>query len=192
MSQQSLVHSSPRPSQRNLLLGNTVFPMGPAPPTCPNTNPHCNSLALFPTGLPLAASPLKRATWASYLAEYPDHGFVDALLNIIDVGASIGHMGTQKSQSCKNLRSALDHPSIISKEIDGLLKEGRIHGPCEAPPLANFSCSPLGPATRKRNPKCRVFNHYSWPRDASVNEETPDFERSEEHTSELQSHSDLV
>src|SRR5882672_12590547 len=176
MSQQSLVHSSPRPSQRNLLLGNTVFPMGPAPPTHPNTNPHCNSLALCPAGLPLATSPLKRATWASYLAEYPDCEFVDALLNIIDVGASIGHMGTQKLQSCKNLRSTLDHPGVISKEIDGLLKEGCIHGPLEAPPLANFRCSPLGTATRKHNPKRRVFNHYSWPRDASVNDETHYFE----------------
>src|SRR5882672_9568533 len=162
MSQQSLVHSSPRPSQRNVLLETTVFPMGPAPPTRPNTNPRCNSLALCPAGLPPAISPLKRATWASYLAEYPDHEFMDALLNIIDVGASIGHMGSQKSQSCKNLRSTLDHPSVISKEIDGLLKEGHIHGPFEAPPLANFSCSLLGTATRKRNPKCCVFNHYSW------------------------------
>src|SRR5467141_2343704 len=82
MSQQSLVHSSPHPSQRNVLLENTVFPMGPAPPTHPNTNPHCNSLALCPAGLPPATSPLKRATWASYLAEYLDCEFMDALLNI--------------------------------------------------------------------------------------------------------------
>jgi len=30
-------------------------------------------------------------------------------------------------------------------------------------------------ATCKCNPKCHVFNHYSWPKDASVNDETPDF-----------------
>jgi len=69
----------------------------------------------------------------------------------------------------------MEHPDIISKEIDGLLKEGCIHGPFEAPPLENFRCSPLGMATCNCNPKCHVFNHYSWPRDTSVNDETPDF-----------------
>jgi len=146
------------------------------PPTRPNTDPRCNRLASCPAGLPPAISPLNRDAWASNLEDYPDREFVDALLNIIDVGATIGHTGMQKHQSCKNLRSAIDYPNIISKEIDGLLEEGRIHGPFEAPPMANFRCSPLGTATRKRNPKRRVFNHYSWPRDASVNDETPDFE----------------
>ena len=153
MSQHNLVHSSPHTSQGNVLLENTLFPVVSTPPTHPNTNPCCNSLASCPAGLPPAISPLKRATWASYLAEYPDREFVSTLLNIIDVGASIGHVGTQKSQSCKNLQSALDHPDIISKEIDSLLKDGRIHGPFEAPPLAHFRCSPLGTATCKCNPK---------------------------------------
>src|SRR5467141_5004769 len=176
MSQHNLVHSSPRPSQGNVLLENTLFPVVSTPPTCPNTDPRCNHLASCPAGLPPAIFPLNRDAWASNLEDYPDREFVDALLNIIDVGASISHTGMQKRQSCKNLRSAVDYPNIISKEIDGLLEEGRIHGPFEAPPMVNFRCSPLGMATRKRNPKHCVFNHYSWPRDASVNDETPDFE----------------
>jgi len=31
-------------------------------------------------------------------------------------------------------------------------------------------------ATCKCNPKHHVFNHSSWPKDASVNDETPEFE----------------
>jgi len=56
------------------------------------------------------------------------------------------------------------------------LSNGRIHGPFTEPLLPNFRCSPFGTATCKRNPKCHVFNHYSWPKDFSVNEETPDEE----------------
>ena len=176
MSQHILVHSSPCPSQGNLLLENTSFPMVSTPPTHPNTDPCCNRLASCPAGLPPAISPLNRDAWASNLEDYPDRKILDTLLNIIDVGASISHMGIQKHQSCKNLRSAVDYPDIISKEIDGLLKEGCIHGPFEAPPMANFRCSPLGTATCKCNPKHCVFNHYSWPRNTSVNDQTPDFE----------------
>src|SRR5882672_11426756 len=147
MSQHNLVHSSPRPSQGNVLIENTLFPAGPIPPIRPNTDPHLNRLALCPAGLPPAISPLKRDIWAYHLADYLDHEFVATLLNIIDMGASIGHVGTQKSQSCKNLHSALDHPDIISKEIEGLLKDGCINGPFEAPLLEHFRCSPLGTAT---------------------------------------------
>src|SRR5882672_6616683 len=89
MSQHNLVHSSPRHSQGNVLLENTLFPVVSTPPTRPNTDPHCNRLASCPDGLPPAISPLNRATWASNLEDYPDREFVDALLNIIDVGASI-------------------------------------------------------------------------------------------------------
>src|SRR5882672_1292825 len=106
MSQHNLVHSSPRPSQGNVPLENTLFPAGPIPPIHPNTDPRCNRLALCPAGLLPAISPLKRDVWAHHLADYLDHKFMATLLNIIDVGASIGHMGTQKSQSCKILQSA--------------------------------------------------------------------------------------
>src|SRR5882724_9421235 len=110
MSQHSLAHSSPCPSQGNVLLENTLFPVGSTPPTHPN----CNHLASCPAGLPPAISPLDRDAWASNLEDYPDREFVDTLLNIIDVGAYIGHTGKHKSQSCSNLRSAMDHPDVIS------------------------------------------------------------------------------
>jgi len=121
---------------------------------------------------------LIREAWDLFLADYPDREFVSGLLNIIDVGASIGHSGPPISQSCKNLRSALDHPDVISKEVESLRLEGRIHGPFEEPPLPYFRCSPLGTSTRKRDPKRRVFNHYSWPEIGSVNSQTADEEGS--------------
>jgi len=120
MSQQPVVHPSPHPSLGDVQNLNTLFLDGNNPPTCPNTNLCCNSLAFCPPGLPKASSPLIRDAWDFLLADYPDHKFVSGLLNIIDVGASIGHSGPPSSQSCKNLRSVIDHKDIISKEIDFL------------------------------------------------------------------------
>src|SRR5882672_10706180 len=148
-----IVHPSPHPSPNDVQIKNFEFIAGPAPPTRPNTDPHCNLRALCPPGLPHTYSPLNRDGWELHLSDYPDQEFMDAILNIIDVGASIGHLGPQKNQSWKNLRSALDHKEVILKEVNSLLAEGRIHGPFEEPLLPNFHCSPLGTSTRKCNPK---------------------------------------
>src|SRR5882672_5585684 len=128
MSQQPFVHPSSRPSQRDEQSTNYLFPTGAPPPTHPNTDPRCNRVALCPSGLPAAIYPLIKEAWSSHLADYPDREFMNTVLNIIDVGASIGHSGPQISQSCSNLRSALDHRSITSKEIVSLHAEGHIHG----------------------------------------------------------------
>src|SRR5882724_10296044 len=134
MSQRPHVHPSPCPSQKDIHPMNYLFPAGAPPPAHPNTDPRCNSMSLSPPSLPMAKSPLIRDTWRSYLADYPDGEFVSAILNIIDVGASIGHSGPHISQLCNNLRSALDHRDIISKEIASLCSERRIHGLFKEPP----------------------------------------------------------
>ena len=72
----------------------------------------------------MAISPLNRDAWNFHLSDYLDHKFIDAILNIIDVGASIGHMGPPKSQLCRNIRSALDHSPVILNKIQALLAEG--------------------------------------------------------------------
>ena len=138
---------------------NFDFPAGVPSPAHPNMDPRCNSLALCPPGLPVAVSPLIREAWSFHLADYPEHEFVSAVLNIIDVRASIGHSGPQTSQSCNNLRSDFDHSAVVSKEIGSIISGGCIHGPFEELPLPNFYCSPLGTSTHKCNPKCWVFNH---------------------------------
>ena len=72
--------------------------------------------SLLTPGLPKAYSPLIRDAWDLLLTNYPDHEFVSSLLNIIDVGESIGHLGLPMSQLGKNSMSAIDK-DIISKEI---------------------------------------------------------------------------
>jgi len=116
MSQQPVVHPSPCPSLGDVQKFNTLFFDGNNPPTCPNTDLCCNSLALCPPGLPKASSPLIRDAWDLLLANYPDCEFISGLLNIVDVGASIGHLGPLMSQSCKNLRSAIDHMTLYLRK----------------------------------------------------------------------------
>ena len=110
-----IVHPSPHPSPGDVQIKNIDFIAGAAPPIHTNIDPHCNFLALCPLGLPHTISPLNRDYWEFDLSDYPDREFVDAILNIIDVGASRGHLGLLKIQLCNNLRSVSDHKDVILK-----------------------------------------------------------------------------
>jgi len=138
-----IVHPSPRPSPKDVQIKNFEFIAGPA-----HLLDQIPILIAITGSVPPWSSPhlfpLNRDTWESHLSDYQDRVFMDAILNIIDVGASISHSGLLKNQSCKNLRSALDHKEVISKEINSLLAERHIHGPFEELLLPNFHCSPLG------------------------------------------------
>ena len=123
---------------------NTNFPEGKNPPIHPNTDFFFNCLALCPPGLPKASSPLIREAWNLFLTDYPECKFVSGLLNIIDVGASIGHLGLPISQSCKNIRSSIDHPNIISKEINYKGKYMAFYGAAAAP-LPLFAAGDVNP-----------------------------------------------
>jgi len=116
MSWLPIVHPSSRPSQGDVYCTNTKFPAGVVPSAHSNTNPHCNHLALCPAGLRLAISTLNRAAWDFYLTDYLDCKFIDMILNIMDVGASVGHLGLPRIQLCKNLRSALDHKGLFQRK----------------------------------------------------------------------------
>ncbi|KAL7278212.1 hypothetical protein ACG7TL_008187 [Trametes sanguinea] len=161
----------------SLLPHAQLFPPGPPPPARPNTDPRCNSHLLRSGDSRPANSSLQRDVWAAYLTDYPDQHFVSSLLHIIDFGAALGFIGSAKSQDCRNLTTALDHPATVSADIAALLPRQRIHGPFPAPPLEHFRSSPLGVVSRPRNPsKLRVIHHLSWPHGDSVNDGIPDSE----------------
>ena len=124
------IQSTPCPCPQDRQESNlTQFLPGALPPLRPNTNPHLNLTPLCPPGLPKAESTCNREAWKFYLSEYPDRCFVDSILNIIDMGTSIGHLGPSIFQICKNLRSATDFPGDISKEIKSLCVQGHIQDP---------------------------------------------------------------
>ena len=123
------------------------------------------------------SSPLRIDAWEHYLHDYPDRTFVAVLLQIISFGANLGFIGDHHPQSCKNLKSAVEHDAFVGSSIKELTSSGHAVGPFTSPPLSNFHCSPLGTVGRKRNPnKLHVINHLSWPHNSSVNDGIPDSE----------------
>ena len=66
------------------------------------------------------------------------------LLQIISFGANLGFIGDQHPQSCKNLKSAVEHNAFVGSSIEVLTSSGHVAGPFPSPPLLNFRCSPLG------------------------------------------------
>jgi hypothetical protein len=122
-------------------------------------------------------SKLHADAWEYYLRDYPDSTFVSTLLHIIRFGANIGCIGPQHDQSCKNLRSAAEHPGFVASTLQTMVENGQLAGPFPTPPLPNFRASPLGVVSRKRNPgKLRIINHLSWPSGTSVNDGISDSE----------------
>jgi hypothetical protein len=119
-------------------------------------------------------SPLHINAWDHYLHDYPDRTFVAMLLQIISFGANLGFIGDQHPQSCKNLRSAVEHNALVGSSIEVLTSSGHAAGPFPSPPLSNFRCSPLSVVGCKWNPnKLCVINHLSWPHHSSVNDGIP-------------------
>jgi hypothetical protein len=125
---------------------------------------------------PCVASSLVKNVWKFYLEDYPDPSFVKSILHIIDHGASLGFIGLEHPQSCRNLKSASEAPGTVSSAIDALLAKNAAHGPFNHPPFPTFRASPLGTAVRKRSLKRRLINHLSWPAGDSVNNGIPDAE----------------
>ncbi|KAG9223380.1 hypothetical protein CCMSSC00406_0009271 [Pleurotus cornucopiae] len=101
---------------------------------------------------PPIKSTLVYSQWAHYLVNYPDSKYVLTLLHIIQYGAAIGFAGNDKPQMCRNLKTAVEHPDVINKDMDILCNNGRINGPFSSPPH---------PA---------VINHLSWPPGNSIND----------------------
>lgn len=159
-------------------------PLSSLPPLRPNTDPRCNSftpplVSISPFNKPFqrVSTPLVRDSWAFYLQDYPDRGFVSSLLNIIDYGANIGFSGPEVVLPAKNLKSAFDDLAFMDSAVEKLVQNAQVHGPFDLPPIADLRCSPLGSVTRKRNPdKRRLINHLSWPIGLSVNDGIPDSE----------------
>ena len=120
-----------------------LFPPGTPPPPRPNTNPCCNKPTPELSPLtPHMSSPLCIDAWEHYLHEYPDRTFVATLLQIISFGANLGFIGDHHPQSCKNLKSAVEHDAFVGSSIEELTSSGHAAGPFTSPQLSNFHCSP--------------------------------------------------
>ena len=100
------------------------FTPGPCPPPRPNTDSRSNVISSSFDSVPVTCL-LYPPAWESFLADYPDRPFVHFILHIIRFGANVGFAGTRCSQSCENLRSALDHLPVV-ENLPGFVGHSRI------------------------------------------------------------------
>lgn len=111
---------------------------------------------------------------AELLIGYPNDRYeyiIDGFTN----GFRIGFEGIRSPQSCSNLRSANQHPEIVTAKLGKELAEGRIEGPFEEVPFENLKLSPLGLVEKKTPGEYRLIHHLSYPRGSgtSVNANIP-------------------
>ena len=95
---------------------------------------------------------------------------VQFILSGIQSGVGIGYFGPQRSLVSPNWPSSLENRVKVTEVINNNLYHGRVAGPWDHPPLANFVSSPLGAVTKKHTDKVRVIHDLSWPPGQSVND----------------------
>ena len=98
----------------------------------------------------------------SSLAEYLTSGFEN--------GFSLCSDAPRVNLICKNLKSAIENPMIVSEKISKEISAGRVAGPFAEPPFENFRTSPIGLVPKKEPGEFRMIHHLSYPPHESVND----------------------
>ena len=97
---------------------------------------------------------------------HPDIDFVNDLCDGISYGFDTLMSSIPASNfECKNLRSALNEPNIVSELIASECDKGFLLGPFESPPFDTYRVSPIGVATGKYSNKKRLIVDLSAPHD---------------------------
>ena len=88
---------------------------------------------------------------------------VSQLLKGIREGFEIGYDGPEISRESPNLKSAREHPEVVSGYLAKECQLGRVGGPFEEPPFPNMQCHPIGVVPKKEAGKFRTILHLSYP-----------------------------
>lgn len=91
------------------------------------------------------------------------------MLHDLTYGSRIGFTGARSGFISPNLRSAREHPEVISSSLRKELQLGRIAGPYKNPPHPALRCSGLGVVPKKTGGH-RTIMHLSAPLGGSVND----------------------
>ena len=88
-------------------------------------------------------------------------------------GFQIPAVGKRTAFMARNLQPVKGMDATVIEKINKEVKEGRVLGPFEEPPIANFRVSPLGIDPKKAPGEFRLIHHLSFPEGASVNNAIP-------------------
>ena len=107
---------------------------------------------------------------AHLLCRYPNQRLAQYLLEGLTVGFLTGFRGERVARSAHNLKSASEHPQVVSGAIAKECAANHMAGPFRQPPLPAFVVNPLGVVPKKRANKWRLIMHLSFPPGGSVND----------------------
>ena len=95
------------------------------------------------------------------LTAHPDGKFVFNLQSALKEGTCIGYCGLRSARISPNLISAMQHPDVVSANLQKEVNLGRVACPYPAPPLVNFHCHPVGVIPKKHSSdwQTTVFIH---------------------------------
>ena len=85
-------------------------------------------------------------------------------------GFDIGFRGPQEDTYSVNLKSAFEHPEVITEYVRKETQVGRICGPFQEPPFEGFRCSPIGAVPKNDPNKFRIIMNLSAPKGNSIND----------------------
>ena len=112
-------------------------------------------------------TPVKVKVLSKYLEGYSK---ADYLIDGFTNGFLLDFEGPDLPLTSNNSSSANSNPAAVEEKISKELSLGRISGPFENKPLANFKCSPLAVREKQDTGKYRLLHNLSYPYDEkSVN-----------------------
>ena len=114
-------------------------------------------------------TPLRPLAFERELESHPDKAWVKQLVQELQHGFHTGYEGDRFPLTAGNLRSAHEHDEVVDEALQKELSAGRIEGPFNSPPFANFRCSGLG-VVPKQDGSWRIIYHLSAPAGLSVND----------------------
>ena len=102
------------------------------------------------------------------LQNHPSALFVSNLLKGFRDGFSIGFEGPRTPRFSRNLKSANEHPDLVTKNLLSEVKLGRTAGPFLSPPFPNFQIYPISVVPKKHSSDWRTIFHLSHPKASGI------------------------
>ena len=121
-------------------------------------------------------SPLRLDQFQQELRHHPDRSAVAFVISGIQDGFRIGFEASSVSlkSASANMRSSLDHPSVIDSYLQTEVSARRVAGPFSSPPVAPLHISRFGVIPKNNQPgKWRLILDLSSPEGHSVNDGIP-------------------
>lgn len=121
-------------------------------------------------------TPLQWSQVQAELRDYPDQSAAAYVLTGLREGFHIGFDASSVSlqSSSSNMRSALEHPSVVDDYLQVEVSCGRVAGPFATPPVPGLHVSRFGVIPKNNQPgKWRLILDLSSPEGHSVNDGIP-------------------